>query len=329
MEKPDVDSIEGLLARDLDRAEDRGAQPALDRQDGHRDLRLSAAPAVGARGYSALSQPAAGRCNGKAPCRSPTSCSRGRRVRGSRSGRRSCSSARRICPSCSRTCAARGFIRAYVDGELISVASPPSSIDGRDHSISVVVDRLTVKPEDPEPSRRFAGDRAQGGAGGRRSRQRRREDRRAVLRALRLSDVRHLAARARAASISRSTRRSARAPRAADCRTRRRVSEALILGGPRISILEGVNPPVGRAKRVSAQDRAAGARASAQVRSQHAVGPICRNRCATRSSTATSATQTVARARRRRSDGKASSATSSVATTNPIPTPFAWSCRST
>ena len=43
MEKPDVDSIEGLLAGDLDRAKDHFAQSALDRRDYHRDLRLPAA----------------------------------------------------------------------------------------------------------------------------------------------------------------------------------------------------------------------------------------------------------------------------------------------
>ena len=63
--------------------------------------------------------------------------------------------------------------------------------------------------------------------------------------------------------------------------TRRRVSEELILGDPRISILEGVDPPVGRADGLPAQGRAAGARAAVQVRPQHAVGRAARSRCAT------------------------------------------------
>jgi excinuclease ABC subunit A len=42
----------------------------------------------------------------------------------------------------------QGFIRAYVDGELVEVASPPKLNRRQNHSISVVVDRLTVKPED-------------------------------------------------------------------------------------------------------------------------------------------------------------------------------------
>jgi excinuclease ABC subunit A len=53
MDKPDVDSIEGPVAGDLDRPEDDLAQPAVDRRHGHRDLRLPA-PAVGADRPSAL-----------------------------------------------------------------------------------------------------------------------------------------------------------------------------------------------------------------------------------------------------------------------------------
>ena len=53
MEKPDVDSIEGLVARDLDRAEDRRPQSAVDRRHRHRDLRLPPT-ALGARRNAAL-----------------------------------------------------------------------------------------------------------------------------------------------------------------------------------------------------------------------------------------------------------------------------------
>ena len=51
MQKPDVDHIEGLSPRDLDRAEDHQPQPALHGRHRHRDLRLHA-PAVGARRHS-------------------------------------------------------------------------------------------------------------------------------------------------------------------------------------------------------------------------------------------------------------------------------------
>jgi excinuclease ABC subunit A len=42
----------------------------------------------------------------------------------------------------------QGFIRAYVDGELTEVADPPKLNRRQNHSISVVVDRLVVRPED-------------------------------------------------------------------------------------------------------------------------------------------------------------------------------------
>jgi excinuclease ABC subunit A len=42
----------------------------------------------------------------------------------------------------------QGFIRAYVDGELIEVAKPPKLNRRQNHSISVVVDRLVVRPDD-------------------------------------------------------------------------------------------------------------------------------------------------------------------------------------
>jgi excinuclease ABC subunit A len=42
----------------------------------------------------------------------------------------------------------QGFIRAYVDGALIEVASPPKLNRKQNHTISVVVDRLVVRAED-------------------------------------------------------------------------------------------------------------------------------------------------------------------------------------
>src|SRR5438477_566105 len=42
----------------------------------------------------------------------------------------------------------QGFIRAYVDGELIEVASPPKLNRRQNHSVEVVVDRLVVRAED-------------------------------------------------------------------------------------------------------------------------------------------------------------------------------------
>ncbi|OYV70542.1 MAG: excinuclease ABC subunit A, partial [Gemmatimonadetes bacterium 21-71-4] len=42
----------------------------------------------------------------------------------------------------------QGFIRAYVDGELIELAAPPKLNRRQNHTISVVVDRTTVRPDD-------------------------------------------------------------------------------------------------------------------------------------------------------------------------------------
>jgi excinuclease ABC subunit A len=42
----------------------------------------------------------------------------------------------------------QGFIRAYVDGQLIELASPPKLNRKVNHTISVVVDRLTVRADD-------------------------------------------------------------------------------------------------------------------------------------------------------------------------------------
>ncbi len=42
----------------------------------------------------------------------------------------------------------QGFIRAYVDGELIEVATPPKLNRRQNHSVSVVVDRLVIRDED-------------------------------------------------------------------------------------------------------------------------------------------------------------------------------------
>src|SRR6185436_7281953 len=42
----------------------------------------------------------------------------------------------------------QGFIRAYVDGALVEVASPPKLNRRQNHTISVIVDRLVVRAED-------------------------------------------------------------------------------------------------------------------------------------------------------------------------------------
>jgi excinuclease ABC subunit A len=138
----------------------------------------------------------------------------------------------------------QGFIRAYVDGELIEVASPPKLNRRQNHSISVVVDRLTVKSEDRS---RLADS---------------------LETALKLAEGVVEVGNVDAKTVEMFSERygcptcgislpeleprhfSFNSPFGActacgGLGTRRRVSEALILGGPRISILEGVILPWG------------------------------------------------------------------------------------
>ncbi|MGH7636231.1 MAG: excinuclease ABC subunit UvrA [Gemmatimonadaceae bacterium] len=138
----------------------------------------------------------------------------------------------------------QGFIRAYVDGQLIEVASPPKLNRRQNHSISVVVDRLVVRAE----------DRA------------RLVD--SVETALKLADGLVQVANADDASVEMFSEKygcpvcgismpeleprhfSFNSPFGAclvcgGLGTRRRVSEELILGDARISLLEGVIIPWG------------------------------------------------------------------------------------
>ena len=138
----------------------------------------------------------------------------------------------------------QGFIRAWVDGELIELASPPKLNRRQNHTISVVVDRLTVRTED----RSRLSD--------------------SIETALKLADGVVEVSDADAGSVEMFSERYGCAacgislpeleprhfsfnspfgacPTCGGLGTRRRVSEQLILGGPRISILEGVILPWG------------------------------------------------------------------------------------
>jgi excinuclease ABC subunit A len=136
----------------------------------------------------------------------------------------------------------QGFIRAYVDGELIEVASPPKLNRRQNHTISVIVDRLVVRAED----RGRLSD--------------------SVETALKLADGVVEVSNVAAGTVELFSERygcpscgislpeleprhfSFNSPFGAcsvcgGLGTRRRVSEQLILGDPRISILEGVILP--------------------------------------------------------------------------------------
>jgi excinuclease ABC subunit A len=138
----------------------------------------------------------------------------------------------------------QGFIRAWVDGELIELASPPKLNRRQNHTISVVVDRLTVRAED----RSRLSD--------------------SIETALKLADGVVEVSDADSGSVEMFSERYGCAvcgislpeleprhfsfnspfgacPTCGGLGTRRRVSEQLILGGPRISILEGVILPWG------------------------------------------------------------------------------------
>src|SRR5437763_2153826 len=136
----------------------------------------------------------------------------------------------------------QGFIRAYVDGELIEVASPPKLNRRQNHTISVIVDRLVVRAEDRG---RLADS---------------------VETALKLADGVGESSNVQSGTVELFSERygcpscgislpeleprhfSFNSPFGAcsvcgGLGTRRRVSEQLILGDPRISILEGVILP--------------------------------------------------------------------------------------
>jgi len=138
----------------------------------------------------------------------------------------------------------QGFIRAYVDGELIEVANPPKLNRRQNHTISVVVDRLVVRSEDRG---RLADS---------------------VETALKLADGIVEIANAGTNAVEMFSERYGcpscgislpeleprhfsfnspfgACPKCGGLGTRRRVSEELILGDPRISILEGVVLPWG------------------------------------------------------------------------------------
>ena len=163
MEKPDVDSIEGLSPAISIEQKSVSQEPALDGGHGHRDPRLPAPP-----------------------LRLDRAC-RTARAAASRSGRRPCSrwsTASCSCPQGTRLVlyapyvrgkkgeyrkqleemASEGFLRARIDGETIELAGELPRLDKqKKHSIDIVVDRLVVKPGLRAAPRRLARDRAQGG----------------------------------------------------------------------------------------------------------------------------------------------------------------------
>src|SRR5215510_2182449 len=138
----------------------------------------------------------------------------------------------------------QGFIRAYVDGELAEVATPPKLNRRQNHTIAVVVDRLVVRPEDRArltDSIETALKLAEGVV----------EVSRADTGAVDLFSERYGCPNCAISLPELEPRHFSfnspfgACPTCGGLGTRRRVSEQLILGDPRISILEGVIIPWG------------------------------------------------------------------------------------
>ena len=146
MERPEVDSIDGLEPGDFDRAEDHQPQSALDRGDDHRDLRLSARAVRGDR-RAALPQLRAWRFRGnrreqilqQVMALGPQErvmilapIVRGRKGEYKKELEK---------------LARQGFVRARVDGVLRPLDEEITLDKRKNHTIEVVVDRLLIKPE--------------------------------------------------------------------------------------------------------------------------------------------------------------------------------------
>jgi excinuclease ABC subunit A len=138
----------------------------------------------------------------------------------------------------------QGFIRAYVDGELIEVANPPKLNRRQNHSISVIVDRLAVRREDRArltDSLETALKLADGLV----------EVWNATAQQVELFSERYGCPSCGISLPELEPRQFSfnspfgACPACGGLGTRRRVSEELILGDPRISILEGVILPWG------------------------------------------------------------------------------------
>ncbi|MDE3152396.1 MAG: excinuclease ABC subunit UvrA [Gemmatimonadota bacterium] len=147
----------------------------------------------------------------------------------------------------------QGFIRAYVDGELIEVASPPKLNRRQNHTISVVVDRTAIRADDRarltdsiETALKLADGLVEVHDAGRKTTEIFSERYGCPTCGISLPDL-------EPRQFSFNSPFGA-CPECGGLGTRRRVSEALVLGDPRISILEGVvlpwGEPTGQLRRV-------------------------------------------------------------------------------
>ena len=144
MEKPEVDSIEGLSPGHLDRAEDHLEEPALDGRHGHRDLRLPAR-ALRPRRHPALSRlrPRDLRADRAADGRSRADAAGGHAAAGPGAGHPRAQG--RVQEALLRSAAAGLLAGARQRHRSASSARTSSSTSKRKHTIEVVVDRLIVR----------------------------------------------------------------------------------------------------------------------------------------------------------------------------------------
>jgi excinuclease ABC subunit A len=138
----------------------------------------------------------------------------------------------------------QGFIRAYVDGELIEVASPPKLNRRQNHTVSVVVDRTTVRADDRgrltdsiETALKLADGLVEIHDADRKTTEIFSERYGCPTCGISLPDL-------EPRQFSFNSPFGA-CPACGGLGTRRRVAEGLVLGDPRISILEGVVLPWG------------------------------------------------------------------------------------
>src|SRR5712675_1045702 len=138
----------------------------------------------------------------------------------------------------------QGFVRAIVDGDLVEVANPPKLNRRMNHNISVVVDRLVVRPEDRgrlNDSVETALKLAEGLV----------EVQRADEKSVHLFSEKYGCAECGISLAELEPRHFSfnspfgACPACGGLGSRREVSEQLILGDPSISILEGVVLPWG------------------------------------------------------------------------------------
>ena len=223
----------------------------------------------------------------------------------------------------------QGFIRAYVDGELIEVASPPKLNRRQNHTISVVVDRLVVRRRRSRPARRLDRDGAQ-------ARRRRRRSRATPTRErvemfserYGCPTLRHLAARARAAPLllQLAVRRLPDVRRTRHAASRERSSSSS--ASPQISILEGVVLPWGEPSGYLRKIVLPALARQLKFDLNAPWGELPKSRARRDPPRRRSATAGSKKASTRRRVGGRARATSSDGTTSRSPTRSAWSCRS-